>query len=61
MAHAISHRPLTLNARIQSEFSPGGICGGRSGSGTAFYPSTSVFPCQYHPTKAQPSPTCCPY
>jgi hypothetical protein len=48
MAQAVSRRPLTAEARV----SPRGICGGQSGIGTGFSPSTSVFPCQFHSTGA---------
>jgi hypothetical protein len=48
MAQAVNHRPLAIEAR----FSPYGICGGQSDSGTDFSPSSSFFPCQYHSTVA---------
>jgi hypothetical protein len=46
MAQAVSRRPLTAEARIRFWISPCGICGGQSGTGAGFSPSTSVFPCQ---------------
>jgi hypothetical protein len=38
----------------KSQVSPCEICRGQSGVGTAFCPSTSVFPCQYHSANASP-------
>jgi hypothetical protein len=52
MAQAVSRRPLTAEVRVPSRVSPCGICGGQSGNGTDFFPSTSVFPCQLHSTGA---------
>jgi hypothetical protein len=43
MAQAVSRRPLTAEARVRSRVSPCGICGGQSGTGTGFSPSTLVF------------------
>jgi hypothetical protein len=48
MAQAVSHRLLTEEARVCALVSPCGICGGQSGSGTGFSPSSSVFLFQYH-------------
>jgi hypothetical protein len=44
MAQAVSRRPLTAEVRV----SPCGICGGQSGIGTGFSPSSLAFPRQYH-------------
>ena len=43
MAQAVSRQPLTAEARVRSQVSACGICGGRSGTGTGFSPGTSVF------------------
>jgi hypothetical protein len=42
VAQAVSRRPLTAEARV----SQCGICGGQTGTGTGFSPSSLVFPCQ---------------
>jgi hypothetical protein len=47
MAQVVSRRPLTAEARFRARANPCGICGGQSGTGTGFSPSSSVFPCQY--------------
>jgi hypothetical protein len=52
MAQAVSRRPSTAEARVRSRVCPCGICGGQSGIGTGFYPSSSVFPCQFRSTGA---------
>jgi hypothetical protein len=52
MAQAVSRRPPTAEALVRSRVSPCGICGGRSGTGTGFSPSSSILPCQFHSTGA---------
>jgi hypothetical protein len=37
IAQAVSHRPLTVEARIPARASPHGICGGKRGTGRGFY------------------------
>jgi hypothetical protein len=52
MAQAVSRRPPTAAARLRSRVNPRGICGGQSGTGTDFSPSSLVFPCQFYSTGA---------
>jgi hypothetical protein len=40
----------TAEAQVRSLVDLCGICGGQSGNGTGFSPSTSVFHCQFHST-----------
>jgi hypothetical protein len=48
MVQAVSRRSLTAEAGVRSRVSPGGICGGESGTRTVFSRRSSVFLCQQH-------------
>jgi hypothetical protein len=52
VAQAVSRLPLTAEAKVRARVSPCAIYGGKSGTGTDFSQSSSVFPCQYHSTLA---------
>jgi hypothetical protein len=52
MAQVVSRRPVTAEVWVHPRVNPFGICGGQSGTGTGFSPSSTVFPCQYHSTVA---------
>ena len=49
---AVSRRTLRAQCPVRTRIIPCGICGGQSGTGTGFPPSTPVFPCHYHSTIA---------
>jgi hypothetical protein len=66
LVQAVSRRCVNVKARVQSEASQYGICGGQIGTGTYFLPSTSAFSCQYNFTGAPSSfvhlsPTLCKF
>jgi hypothetical protein len=44
MAQVVSRRSLTAEARVRTRVNSCEICGGQSGTGTGFSPSSSVFP-----------------
>jgi hypothetical protein len=48
MAQAVSRRPLAPESHVSARINPCGVCGGQSGTGTGFSPSSSVFPFKYH-------------
>jgi hypothetical protein len=50
MVQVVSRRPLTSEPRIRVRVNACGICGGQSGTGTGFSPSSSGFSCQYYST-----------
>jgi hypothetical protein len=52
MAQVVSGRTLTADARVRARVNPCGICGGQSGTGTGFSPSSSVSLSIYHSTVA---------
>jgi hypothetical protein len=55
MSQAVSSRwPLTAENRIRSQSCPCGICGGQSGAGVGFSPSSLVLPCSILSIKRSP-------
>jgi hypothetical protein len=50
MVQTDSRRPLNAEAQVQSQDGQCEICGGRSGTGTGFAPSNSVFRHHYSTT-----------
>ena len=48
MAQAVNGRPPTAEARVRSQESPRGICGGHSGSVAGFSPPVSITPPVLH-------------
>ena len=51
-AQAVNYRPLTAESQVRTRAVPCEVCGGQSGTGTGFPPSTSRFLSQYHSTNA---------
>ena len=52
MAEGISCLSVTAEARVQSQASPCGICGGIGSTGMGFSPTTSALPPQYNSASA---------
>jgi hypothetical protein len=52
MAQVVSRRPVTAEAWVRARVNPCEICGGKSGIGTGFSPSSSGVSYQYHSTIA---------
>jgi hypothetical protein len=44
VTQAVNRRPLTAEPQVRARVSACGVCGGQSGIGTVFPPSSSVFP-----------------
>jgi len=52
LAQAVSRRPATAEARVQSQASLCGVCVAQSETEPGFSPSTLVYTCQYHSASA---------
>jgi len=40
----LTRQSITMEAKVRSQVSPYGMCGGQNGTGTDFSPTTSGFP-----------------
>jgi len=63
MVQAVIRQVTIAESRIGSQVSLCEICGGQSGTGTDYSPSSSAFRCQYNSTNApySYSSPCCSY
>jgi hypothetical protein len=52
MVEAVSQCSVTIEAKVCSQASPGGICGRQSSSGTCFPPIILVFSCHHYSVNA---------
>jgi hypothetical protein len=52
MAQAVSHRPLSAEARVHARLNPYLISGGRNGAATGFSQRSSGLSCHYYSTMA---------
>jgi hypothetical protein len=52
MQQEVVCRPVTADAWVHALVRQCSVCGKQSGTEIGFFPSSFLFPCQYHSTKA---------